>query len=484
MMASATCCTADSPPVVIVGAGIFGLTAAYWLHRELPAVPLLVLESASRPGGKVWTERQGGFQLELGPNAFTDQKGAVLHLCEELGLRDYLLPASPAARQRYLVQQGQLCLVPTDGRSFLQSRLLSSRAKLALLLERFRRSPPRGEESLRAFCRRRFGKEAGDLLADALATGIWAGDADRLSAPAAFPRLTALERTYGSLWRGLAAARRQAAQDQSATGQAAAAPAGRLWSLRQGLRQLIETLVAHLPQPPLLGESVRRLMPHPESRGWLLQGTGQERWSAAAVLLACPAYEQAALLADLDLPLAEQLAAIPYNRLTVVGLGYRASDAGRLEGFGYLSLPREGRPLLGVQWCSSLFPERAPPGHILLRALVGGWHRPEIAAWDEERLLAAVRAELQQLQGIRAAPCWHYLQRWERALPQYLHGHLQRLQSIQQRLQRYPGLFLGGNAFHGVALNDCVEHAQQLAAQLAQFVRSRYRWPVLQNKDK
>jgi protoporphyrinogen/coproporphyrinogen III oxidase len=143
-----------------------------------------------------------------------------------------------------------------------------------------------------------------------------------------------------------------------------------------------------------------------------------------------------------------------------------------VDGFGYLTPQRERRDVLGVQWCSSIFPERSPAGRVLLRALCGGWNRPEIIDWDDARLLPAVRAELKLAMGIAAEPVFHHIVRWDRAIPQYHLGHLDRVAWVEQRLGRHPGLYLGGNAYRGVAMNDCVEQADLLAEQLARDCRT------------
>jgi oxygen-dependent protoporphyrinogen oxidase len=188
-------------------------------------------------------------------------------------------------------------------------------------------------------------------------------------------------------------------------------------------------------------------------------------------VLACPAYQQAAILADLEPELAERVGGIAYNRVTVIGLGYRQADVPvSLDGFGYIAAQRTRRDLLGVQWCSSIFPGRAPAGLVLLRALCGGWHRPEVAGWEDERLLQAVRCELRLALGIEAAPRFHHVIRWERAIPQYHLGHQERVAWIEQRVARHSGLFLTGNAYHGVALNDCTEQAEAVAGQVGRYL--------------
>jgi oxygen-dependent protoporphyrinogen oxidase len=196
-------------------------------------------------------------------------------------------------------------------------------------------------------------------------------------------------------------------------------------------------------------------------------GEGQERWEADGVVLACPAYEQAAIVEDLDAELAERIGGIPYNRVAVIGLGYRRADVPfPIDGFGYLVPQRTRRDLLGVQWCSSIFPGRAPEGMVLLRAMCGGWHRGDVVGWEDERLLRAVRAELRLAMGVTAEPVFHRILRWERAIPQYHVGHLERLAWLEERCRRYPGLYLGGNAYRGVALNDCTEQAEVLAGKV------------------
>jgi oxygen-dependent protoporphyrinogen oxidase len=459
--------------VLIIGGGVSGLAAAYRLQQALPAADITVLEQLGRPGGTVHTEHEGGFVLESGPNGFLDSKPSTVTLCRDLGLGDQLVPASEAAgKNRYLFTDGRLRPLPASLASFVASDLLTWRGKLSLLWERFRPGRAWGpDESVAAFVHRRAGPEA-DVLADALVTGIYAGDPTLLSVGASFPRLVEFERTAGSVLKGMARAARQRRRDARKRGEPYQRP-GRMWSFRPGLGLLIETLTARLKRPPILGAAVRRVSRRSEGPGWVVYGEGRDAWEADAVLLACPAYQQAALLADLDPALANQAAAIAYNRVTVVGLAYRREDVpGPLDGFGFIVPQRTRAEILGVQWCSSIFPGRAPPGTVLLRAMCGGWHRPDVAAWDDGRLAASLREQLRRIMGISAAPIFFRVIRWERAIPQYHLGHLDRLRILEERAALYPGLFLGGNAYHGVALNDCTEQAGRLAERMSAYLAS------------
>jgi protoporphyrinogen/coproporphyrinogen III oxidase len=447
--------------IVIVGGGISGLTLAYRLEQRLPAAEVVVLEQQTHLGGKIDTLQRDGFRVEAGPNGFLDTNPVTVDLCRELGLGDRLTAASEAAGQnRYILLNGRLRLLPGGMGSFLASGVLSWRGKLNLLAERFR--PPRrgdADESIDAFVRRRAGAEVAETLADAFVTGIYAGDPKLLSVGAAFPRLVRMEREHGSIRNGfVAAARKRRAE--------ATARTGRMWSFREGLSLLIETLREQLRTPPVVGVAVQSVRRSQEGR-WQVRAEGRDAWTADAVALTCPAYQQAAVLADEDAELALMIDAVPYNRVAVVALGYRQSDIPMsLEGFGYLSPQRERRDVLGVQWCSSIFPGRSPEGAILLRALCGGWNRPEIVDWDDERLLTAVRGELRQAMGVEAAAVFHQVVRWDKAIPQYHLGHLERVARIEERAARHPGLYLGGNAYRGVALNDCVQQAGVLAARI------------------
>ena len=453
------------PSVVIVGAGISGLSLAFRLQQTSPQLNITVLEQANYLGGCMRTLAIDGFRVETGPNGFLDNKPSTRQLCGDLGLEQRLIAASEtSARHRYLFLNNRLMALPNNLRSFLSSKLLTWWGKLSLLAEPFRsRRYEISEESIDAFVRRRAGSQAADILADALVTGIHAGDPKLLSVQAAFPRLVELERQYGSLVKGLGTTARQRRQEAKARGEVYQRP--RMWSFAEGMGLVIDSLRSQLKSLPMTGICVKRVEKADE--GWTTHAEGQDKWPAKAVVLTCPAYRQAEILADLDPELAERIGAVAYNRIAVVALGYRRADVPHsLDGFGYIAPQHTRRDLLGVQWCSSIFPARAPDGMVLMRALCGGWHRPEIVDWDDARLYGAIAAELRLALGITAEPCFRTIIRWDRAIPQYHLGHLERVAWIEDRLKRHPGLYLGGNAYHGIAINDCTEQANVLARRL------------------
>ena len=467
------------PKVAIVGAGISGLALAFRLRQVAPLFELTILEQRDRPGGTIWTERREGFEVEIGPNGFPDTNPSTLALCREIGLHNQLLTASEASsKNRYLYLDGKLRLLPNSYGGFLRTDLLGWKGKLAILSERFRRRSRKNDESIDAFVRRRAGPEAAEVLADALVTGIHAGDPALLSVRAAFPRWVEFEERYGSVIKGMARTAGQRRAEAAARGEPYQR-GGKMWSFRQGMRLLIETLGQHLSVPPLLGVTVRRIertLSNRERPSWTVFGEGQDRWPADAVVLTCPAHQQTQILADLDPALAERIDTIAYNRIAVVALGFRCADVPiALDGFGFIAPQRTRRDILGVQWCSSIYPDRAPPGLVLLRAMCGGWNRPEVVGWDDVRLLHAVRAELRQSMGIEAAPVFQQIIRWEHAIPQYHLGHLERVAAIEACTASHPGLFMGGNAYHGVAVNDCTEQAGAIASRVSAFLSASHR---------
>jgi oxygen-dependent protoporphyrinogen oxidase len=244
-----------------------------------------------------------------------------------------------------------------------------------------------------------------------------------------------------------------------------------MWSFREGMQVLVDALAGRVGPSLLAGVRVREVATEGVGR-WIVRGDGREAWPADAVILACPAHEQAAILAPLDPRLADEVAAIPYNRIAVVALGYRRDDCSTPpDGFGYIAPQNTRRDVLGVQWCSSIYPDRAPAGFVLWRALCGGIHRAEMVDWDDEKLLRAVHREMQAAMGVKAEPVFHRIVRWPAAIPQYVIGHLDRLARIDTLTARHPGLFLTGNAYRGIAMGDCAEQGEVIAGRVARFLK-------------
>jgi oxygen-dependent protoporphyrinogen oxidase len=462
---------ADAPRpirVAIIGGGISGLSAAWFLQKAAAkkGIQYAVFESGGRWGGKVLSERvdQGGqFIIEAGPDSFLTQKPWALGLARELGLESRLLGTNDHRRAVYVLHKGKplpmpkgiQLIAPTQVMPFLRSPLISPLGKLRMGLEWF--LPPRsdeGDESLADFVLRRLGAEALDKLAEPLMAGIYSGEAEHLSLLATFPRFRQLEREHGGVLRGTLAAKRK--QPPSNADKPAVSA---FVSLVNGTEELIHALVAHLDGELRLNTPIALLERTPEGRYRLICSNG-EALDYDAVILTAPAPAAAELLRPLAPAAADQLSAIQHASTGTVSLAFREADWPRpLNGFG-LVIPRsEGRPINAITVASTKFNCRAPEGYSLLRVFFGGRRSAASMSLDDAALLNVVRRELAAILGITAQPLFHRIYRWERANPQYEVGHLQRVDAIERELPA--GIYLAGSAYRGVGLPDCIHQAEQ-----------------------
>jgi oxygen-dependent protoporphyrinogen oxidase len=449
--------------ITIVGAGISGLATAQAVLSQNPQAEVVVFESQRRAGGKVWTERSAeGFLCEGGVNGFLDKVPRTLELCAEIGLDP--VAANAAAQRRYVFSRQALHRLPEKPAEFLRSRLLSLPGRLRVLCEVLVARGGNEDESLAEFAIRRLGQEAFEKLIDPMASGVFAGDAAKLSLRSCFPRIHSLEAQYGSLIRGLVKlqlqARREGGERMPGPG-----PGGRLTSFSQGMSAMTDALAA------MLGSRIRTTSPVAAISGarggyvlHLADGADEE---TDVLILAVPAHAQSRILREYEPELAGLLDGIDYPALAVVCLGYAIHAQGRYpDGFGFLVPSREQRSILGTIVDSNVFPGRAPEGHVLLRTMVGGARNPQLAEWPDARLIDRVRADLADIAGLSDEPCFSRIFRHEKAIPQYEVGHAGRLEAIDRILARHPGLILTGNAFRGVSLNDCVVNARKIAESL------------------
>lgn len=441
--------------VLIVGGGISGLATAWFLRQRGHAVA--VLEAGAEPGGSVRTIRRDGFLVEAGPNSVLYRDGALGDLVRGVDLERDLIEANAAAKRRYIAKDGRPVPLPGDPLGFLSTRVFTPAGKLRLLLEPFYGRAV-AEESIAQFVRRRLGPQFLDWAIDPFVSGVYAGDPARLSVRAATPKIYALETEYGSLFLG-AAARMLRGRPSGPQ------PMGRLVSFRAGMQTLPRAIAGRLGGDFRAGEAVLAIARQP--KGWAVR-TASVTEEADDLVLAVPAYRAAELLAPIDRDASDMLRGIRYPSVASVALGFeRAQVVHPLDGFGMLIPGRLGCETLGVLFSSTLFPERAPPGRVLLTAFVGGARHEPAGGLPEGALVERVLAELGPLLGIRGAPVFQQVTRWAQAIPQYELGHLERLARIDEALGRLSGLHVRANWRDGVSLGDCVANAQTLAEKLA-----------------
>lgn len=440
--------------VVVIGGGISGLTAAHLLRARGHEVA--VFDQGETPGGRMRSERIGGFLMEHGASSVVGPAPAAEELIATLGLGGEKVLRAAAARRRYLVRGASARALPLEPLGFFMSGFFTFSGRLRLLMEPF--VPARsGDETLAAFARRRLGQEMLDYVMDPLAAGLYAGHPEQLSVSAVFPRLKQLECRFGSVILG-----------------ALRSPCKRrLFSFREGLGTLPNALAARLAGRVFLGHRVESVQRAAGGRFRVrVRRGGDARWIGAdSVVVALPAYAAANVLAALDRLLVEALAGIGHPPLAVVFLGYRASAiAHPLDGLGVLMPAVEKRDVLGVLFSSTLYPGRAPPEHVALTALVGGARQPQLARLEPREVAALADREVRQLLGARAAPALVRVHRWNRGLPQPGVDHAARLGRIAAIESELSGLFLTGNYFSGVSTAACVEQAFATARRVSDFL--------------
>lgn len=455
-----------------MGGGISGLAAAYYVLKGAKAageaVRVTVIEAAPSFGGKIVTERTGGFLVEGGPDSFISLKPEAIALCEELGLAGELVRTNAALQRTFILCRGRLepipdgmeSLVPSRLLPFLGTRLLSSAGKARLAMDLF--VPPRADgadESVADFIERRLGREFYDRVAEPLLAGIYSGDARKLSLRSTFPQLAAMEGAYGSLVKAVLAHRR------------AAKPEGE-WSLfvtlKDGVGRLVERLATVLElegaqlRTSARVDGIKRFAGRP----YEVRFEDGPALEAEAVVLATPAFESARLLRGLDGRLSAELDQLHYNPAATVTLAYEKPFDHPLEGFGFVVPRLEGRALLACTWSSSKYPGRAPDDHVILRAYFGGVAAQRWLALSDRGLAELARSELDEVMGIRRDPVLSRVFRWERAMPQYSVGHRRWLDGVETMTRAHPGLHLTGAAFRGVGIPDCIKDAAATAKLL------------------
>jgi len=461
----------SDPDVIVVGGGVSGLAAAWWVAQAGYSVE--VWEQDARLGGKIATRQADGYLTERAASMMLNFRPEVSALLAATGLDAAKVACpSPPQGQRYLVQGGRLVPVPMRIGALMRSPIWSLRGKLRLLAEPLIPRGGHSDETVSEFVVRRLGREVLETAMEPFIAGPLASDPDRASAHAVLPRLVALEQRYGSLVIG-AAVRRILRRG--------AAPVREMFSFGGGMAALIKALAA--TSGARFRARSAALHVEPTASGWRVVGRtpeGERSVRARQLVLSVPAPAAAALVRPLDADLGHLLGGIEYSALKVVHVAFdRAAVRHRLDGMGFLAPRSEGLPLTGCQWMSSTFPSRAPRGKALLACYVGGARAPETRDWTDGRCIDAAIARLAPLLGIDAAPERVWLDRHASALPLYHGAYAGRLHAMAERLRRWPGLHLAANYAGGVSVRDRIACAHALARRIhASLAGSRLAAPA------
>lgn len=469
--------------IAIIGAGIAGLSTAYYLSKLAQQggqrLEIMLLEKEGRLGGSLLTEQTDGFLMEGGPDCFISEKPWALQLCRELGLEQEVIGTNQEVRRTFILLQGRLheipegfmLLAPTSLWPFIKSSLFSlpgkARMGFDLILPRKKSDT---EESLAAFVRRRLGREALERIAEPLVAGIHAGDPETMSLKSTFPRFIDLEQGHRSIIWGMYQRKKQFALQQSRYTM--------FLTLRQGMEGMISVLKkALLPETISPGQeviAVEKITGKPSQKPrYRLQLRGRKKaMEVDAVVLATPAFVTAKLLQGIAGDIVRLLDTIPYCSTATINLVYERSQIGHpLDGYGFVVPRLEKRSIMAATFSSVKFAHRAPEGKVLLRCFVGGAKNEDIVSWEDGKLLAAVQGDMEEILKIIGAPQVARIYRWHKSMPQYTLGHEARLSRIEQGLAKHPGLFVTGSAYRGIGISDCVHEAELTAERVLQFIK-------------
>lgn len=451
--------------VIILGAGISGLTTAFYLVER--GLRVRLLEKSPLVGGSIRSERREGFLIEFGPNTVLETTPLLGELFHKLDIASERVDASAQAKNRYIVRGGRLLALPTSPLAFLKTPLFSTSAKLRLMLEPFiSRAPADREESLAEFVTRRIGPEFLDYAINPFVAGVYAGDPAQLSVQSAFPKLHALEREYGSLIRGaILGARKRKKSAETSKDRA------RMLGFKNGLQTLPDALHRALGESVYIGCALRAVT-RTEAGFSATLDTG-EILEAPVLLSTVPAHTFASLPMAFAQPLAETLDAIFHPPVAMVFTGFDTPPGGiARDGFGFLVPEKEKRRILGCIWSSTVFEGRTPPGGAGLTTFVGGTRQPDLARLGDSDLSALVLDELRALMGISAAPSLVAVQKWERAIPQYRVGYGRTMEAMARFENDTPGFFVSGNFRGGISVPDCVKQSHAMAGRIADFLQT------------
>lgn len=457
------------PRAIIVGGGITGLSAAYEFAKA--GQPAILLEACPRLGGVIQTETVEGCVLEGGPDSFLAAKQAGLDLIREVGLGSELIGSNDKSRKTYLVRDGRLVpmpdgllmMVPTKILPILTSSIIGWKTKAQMALELFRRPPAEEmpDRSVANFIEDHYGRETVDYLADPLLSGVYGGSVERLSVNSVLTRFVEIERQYGSLTRGVLAAKRKAALHRRPAGEGNGAL---FQTLKGGLSQLTGELESRIRGKIEIRQAkAEEIETTPQGFRVHVDGDALE---TPCVILATPAWAAGALLRDVDPRLAGLLEGVEYSSSATISLGFRRSECGVIpKGFGFLVPACERELLVAGTFVGAKFPYRVPDEIVVVRCFVGGAGQDAVLEFSDSEILLRVQEELQGLLGWTAEPLFTRISRWHRAMAQYTVGHGARLAEVRERLESLPGLYLAGNAYEGIGVPDCIRTGRKAASQ-------------------
>lgn len=460
--------------VVIIGGGITGLTAAYYLQEKVKQAQLPVdiqlLEQSNRLGGKIQTHQQDGFTIERGPDSFLARKEPAVRLVQSLGLEDKLIRNQTGQayilthNELYPMPQGSFMGIPTELKPFLNTKLLSPSGKARVGLDYvLPRSTEVGDQSLGHFFRRRFGDELVDNIIEPLLSGIYAGDIDEMSLLATFPQFFDIEQEHRSLIKGLLKTRKKSARQ---TGK----KEGQFFSFKNGLTTLVKALESKIDSRIVrLGTSVKEIKQLDDT--YVIQCHNKESIKADAVIVTTPHHTLPAMFPSYNF--FQPMKKIRSNSVANVALAYDANDINNeLDGTGFVISRNSDYRITACTWTHKKWQGTAPKEKALLRAYIGKPDDQAAVQLSDEEITDIALHDIERSMGITAKPAFSLVTRWEQAMPQYDIGHKARILRLKRSVaEQLPGIFIAGSSFDGVGIPDCIGQAEQIVKQLDTFLK-------------
>lgn len=477
--------------ILIVGGGVAGLGAAYKVTRarqEGCGVEFRLFEKESRLGGKILTEivryeNAGEFIVDGGPDCFLTEKPACHRIAKLTGIFDDELPTDESRKRTWILSRGRLhslpdgifMFAPTKFLPFATTGLFSWRGKIRMAMEIFipkKRILPGefNDETLESFVVRRMGRECLDRLAEPLVGGVHASDPSKMSLASTFPRLLEMEQQYGSLIKGFLAARRKVEEmRRKYPPKPGQKPRTFFTSFVRGMQQLTDAMAEKAGRSEMaLGVGVVSIRRTSDGRWEAFLSDGSSA-VGEGLIVATESWAAEPLLRPVDEEIAEALRQIEHTSSATISIAFEEGEVGfDLNAFGVLCPLVEGRALMAATYSSTKWPGRAPKGKVLLRGFLGGPHNQEVLDHFDEELVKIVLEEFREILGLNphARPLFSRVYRWPRGMPQYTMGHLGRVELIENRSARIPGLALAGGSYRGVGIPNCIESGERAVSKI------------------
>jgi protoporphyrinogen/coproporphyrinogen III oxidase len=452
----------SSKKIVVLGAGISGLTTAYFLSKK--GFDVIVLEKKGEPGGSMESVMENGFLFDRGPNSGLEITPVISTIVKDLGLENEFVYANKEGNKRYILRNNQLHALPMSPPAVLKTRLFSTAAKFRVLGEPFMgRSNDGYYESVADFVKRRLGKEFLDYAIDPFVSGVYAGNPERLSVKSAFPKLYELEEKYGGLIVGTIKSIKERKGRSEKSKQSA-----KMFSFKNGMQTLPKAIADGLSYKVSFFSEATSIERNGDNFKIRYNKAGaKSELDCEKVISTVPAYIAAELFKSFDAELEKHLNEIYYPPVFVLLLGYKKLDIKQpLDGFGFLVPSKENKSFLGAIWNSVIFPNRANDEYASFTLFIGGSRNPEIGKYDREIITKKAKAEFQEIMKIDAEPMFTSSKFWDRAIPQYNVGYIEHEKYFEKFEKDNPGIILSGNYRGGISVGDCIKNANEITEKI------------------